>query len=144
MLAAADSLGCELIVLSARTEGEFERAFTTLIERGGGALVAASDPLLTGSRDKLIALAARQKIPAIYTLREYAADGGLMSYGASQVDTWRKAAGYVARILNGARPSDLPIQLPIKYDLVINARTAKALGLTIPETLLATADEVIE
>ncbi len=144
VVAAAHSLGCELIVLSAHTEGDFERAFTTLLERGGSALVVAADPLLTGNRDKLIELAARRKIPAIYTLREYAEDGGLMSYGASQVDTWRKAGGYVARILNGAKPSDLPIQLPTKYDLVINLKAAKALGLTIPETLLATADEVIQ
>jgi putative tryptophan/tyrosine transport system substrate-binding protein len=116
----------------------------TLIERRAGALVVATAPLFTSNRNKVLALAARQKIPAIYTFREYAEDGGLMSYGASQVETWRQAAVYVGRILKGAKPAELPIQLPTKFELVINMQTARLLGIEVPPALLAVADDVIE
>jgi putative tryptophan/tyrosine transport system substrate-binding protein len=144
MHAAARSLGLQLVVLEARNERDFEEAFATLIERRAGALVVATAPLFTSNRNKVLALAARQKIPAIYTFREYAEDGGLMSYGASQVETWRQAAVYVGRILKGAKPAELPIQLPTKFELVINLKTAKLLGLEVPAKILALADVVIE
>jgi putative tryptophan/tyrosine transport system substrate-binding protein len=106
--------------------------------------VIISAPIFTNNRDKLFALATHHRMPTMYYSREYAENGGLMSYGANQAETWRQAAMYVGRILRGEKPSDLPFQLPTKFELVINLKTAKALGLTIPETLLATADEVIQ
>jgi putative tryptophan/tyrosine transport system substrate-binding protein len=144
MAALARSHGWEFVLLETRSVTDFENAFATLIERRAGGLVIISAPLFTNDRDKLLALAAQHRMPAMYYLREYVQDGGLMSYGASEVETWQQAASYVGRILKGAKPSDLPFQLPTKFEFIINLKTAKTLGLTIPQTLLATADQVIE
>jgi putative tryptophan/tyrosine transport system substrate-binding protein len=144
MLSAARELGLQVLVLEARSGSDFEPAFAALVERGAGALVVGSQPLFTQNRDKLVMLASRHKLPAIYHLREYVLDGGLMSYGASQVATWHEAGAYVARILKGEKPADLPVMQPTKFELVINLKAAKAMGLTIPESFLLRADEVIE
>jgi putative tryptophan/tyrosine transport system substrate-binding protein len=142
--AAARTLGWEVIVLEARSEGDIDSVFASLIQRGGGALVVGFGPLFNRSRDKLVALAARYKIPTISQYREITAAGGLMSYGAGIEDSWRLGGVYIAQILKGAKPADLPVQQSTKFDLVINLKTAKALGLDIPPSLLAIADEVIE
>jgi putative tryptophan/tyrosine transport system substrate-binding protein len=144
MAAIARSRGWELILLETRNATDFEPAFVTLTERQVGGLVIISGPLFTGNRNHLLALEARYKMPTMYYLREYVQDGGLMSYGASQLDAWRDAGMYVGRILKGAKPSDLPFQLPTKFEFIINIKTAKALGLDIPPGVLAIADEVIE
>jgi putative ABC transport system substrate-binding protein len=144
VLAAARVLGQQIIVVEAQSDGDFEAAFKTLVQRRIGALLVGAFPLFTSRRDKLVALVARHKIAAIYQNRDYALDGGLMSYGASQADAFRLGGVYVGQILKGAKPADLPVQQSVKIELVINLKTAKTLGLTIPETLLATADEVIE
>jgi putative ABC transport system substrate-binding protein len=144
LLAAATTLGRQVIVAEARSVDDFDAAFAKIAQGGAGALQVGAFPLFTSNRDKLIALAERYRIPAIYQNRDYALDGGLVSYGASQADAFRLGGGYVGRILKGARPADLPVQQSTKLDLVINLRTAKALGLEVPPTLLAIADEVIE
>jgi putative tryptophan/tyrosine transport system substrate-binding protein len=142
LLAAARALGRQVIVLECRRDSDFEAAFATLVQRQGSALIVSAFPLAFNNRQKILALAAHHKIPTIYAQGQYAFEGGLMSY--TGVGTPRQAAfDYVARILQGAKPVDLPVQQPTKFELVINLRTAKALGLTIPETLLATADTVI-
>ena len=148
ILAGARALGQQVIVAEAGSDLDFEPAFTTFVERGAAALVVAAIPLFSGvqrNRDKILQLAARHKIPAIYPGRADAVGGGLMSYGADVVGIHRQlGAQYVAQILKGAKPADLPVQQPTKFELVINLRTAKALGLEIPRTLLVQADEVIE
>jgi putative tryptophan/tyrosine transport system substrate-binding protein len=144
VLAALRALGLHVVVVEARSVGDFEAAFVTFVQRGADALLVGSQPLFTNNREKLVALAALHKVPAIYQNRDYALDGGLMSYGASQEDAFRLGGVYVAQILKGAKPADLPVQQSVRLELVINLKTAKALGLTIPETLLATADEVIQ
>jgi putative ABC transport system substrate-binding protein len=144
MLAAARAIGRQVIFVEARGEPDFEPAFATLVQRRVDALVVASNPLFTTSRDKILALAARHRIPAIYAFREFAADGGLMSYGASLAGAYRQAGAYVAQILKGAKPADLPIQQSTHFELVINLKTAKTLGLAVPLTVQASADEVIE
>jgi ABC-type uncharacterized transport system substrate-binding protein len=141
---AARALGKQILVVHARTEGEFEAAFAKMIERHAGALSVSGDPLFTSLRRRLVALAAQHAIPAIYSFRDFLLAGGLMSYGADLLDVHRHAGVYVGRILKGEKPADLPILQPTKFNLVINQNTARALGRTIPETLLATADEVIQ
>src|SRR5215831_9175103 len=137
-------LGVEVSPIDARDAGEIERGVTDLARSAnGGLIVPASTPTIS-HRKLIIALAAQHRLPAIYPYRFFVADGGLVSYGADSVDPFRRAAGYVDRILKGEKPGDLPIQAPTKFELVINLKTAKALGLDVPATLLARADEVIE
>jgi len=142
--AAAPSLGLDLIVVSPREAGALERAVTGFARLPNGGLISTSSALTVIRRELIIGLAAKHKLPAVYHRRLFAAAGGLISYGPDTVDPLRRAAGYVDRILRGANPADLPVQAPTKYELVINLKTAKALGLEVPPTLLARADEVIE
>jgi putative ABC transport system substrate-binding protein len=142
--AAARTIGRPLLVVNASSERDFDPAFATLVEGRAGALLVSGEPLFTLRREQLIALAARHAVPAIYDYREFTAAGGLLSYGFSLTDTFRLVADQVARILKGAKPADLPVVQPTKFELVINLRTAKALGLTISESFLLRADEVIE
>jgi putative ABC transport system substrate-binding protein len=138
-------VGLRATVIFAKAEREFEPAFTTLLEQHADALMVGADPLFNSRRYQLVvALAARHKVPTIYEFREYALGGGLMSYGVNIVELYREAAQYTAGILKGTKPAYLPIMQPTKFDLVINQQAAKALGLTVPPMLLATADEVIE
>jgi ABC-type uncharacterized transport system substrate-binding protein len=141
---AAKSLGLELLVLKASTELEIDAAFKELSERKIGAVLIGSDPFFTTRRGQLAALTLRHGLPAMFDLREYAVVGGLMSYGASLVDGYRQGGMYTARILNGEKPADLPVMQSTKFEFVINLNIAKALGLPIPPSLLAIADEVIE
>jgi putative ABC transport system substrate-binding protein len=141
---AAHSLGLQIHVLNASTEGEINTAFAMLPQLGLGALLVGTSNLFTGRREQLAALAARQGVPAIYQYREYAAAGGLISYGASLTDAYRLAGIYAGRILKGEKPADLPVLRPTKFELVINLKTAKTLGLTIPPGVFSIADEVIE
>jgi len=142
--AAARTLGLELQVLNASNGREIDDAFALLVERRAAALLIEGDPFLVGRMKQLVVLTARHAIPAIYQSRDFPDAGGLMSYGASRSDALRLAGGYTGRILKGERPVDLPVQLATKLELVVNLNTAKALGLEVPATLLARADEVIE
>ena len=142
--AAANSKDQQLMVLTASTDGELEGAFRSISERSAAAALVVADPVFFQSGDHLVSLAARYRIPTVFWTAEIVAAGGLMSYGASISDAFRLAGTYAGRILKGAKPADLPVQQPTKFELVINLKTAKALGLELPPTLLARADEVIE
>jgi putative tryptophan/tyrosine transport system substrate-binding protein len=141
---AISSLGKEMLVLKASTEGEIDAAFAIMAQKPGVALLGASDTFLFGRREQIVSLAAHYRIPAIYYLREFAQDGGLMAYGNTLTDPYRLIGVYVGRILKGEKPADLPVLQSTKYELVINLKTAKTLGLTVPFGLLNAADEVIE
>ena len=140
----APSLGVEVSPVNVRDAGEIERAVTAFARSSNGGLIVTGSALAVVHRDLIITLAARHKLPAVYSDRYFVTAGGLISYGPDLVDQYRRAAGYVDRILKGEKPADLPVQAPTKYELVINLKTAKALGLTVPPSLLARADEVIE
>jgi putative ABC transport system substrate-binding protein len=142
--AAAQSLGLQVHIFNASGESEVGSAFATMAQQQIGAALIASDPYLLGQREQIVLLAARYAIPTFYTIRDYATAGGLMSYAANQSDLYRQTGQYAGRILKGAKPADLPVIQPTKFELVINLKTAKALGLEVPPTLLARADEVIE
>ena len=144
LITAVPALGLQLISVPIRTEDQFEGAFTAMMRRMPNAAVTTGDPLLHRHASQIVDFAAKNRLPSIYQSRDYVTAGGLMSYGVNLPNLFRRAAFYVHRILQGEKPADLPIEQPTHFELAVNLKTAKALGLTIPETLLATADEVIQ
>jgi len=141
---AARAVDCAILVLRAVKPGDIDAAFAALIERRAKALVVAAAPFFAQHREQLVALAARHAVPAVYEWRDFAEAGGLMSYGTNRTSIFRDLGTYAGRVLKGEKPADLPVQLPTNFELVINLKTARALGLAVPPTLLARADEVIE
>jgi putative tryptophan/tyrosine transport system substrate-binding protein len=141
---AARTKGLQLHVLKAGSDSEIDTAFASLVQLHAGALVVGADPFLSSRRERLVALASRSAVPSIYAWREFAASGGLISYGASLTSAFRLVGHYAGKVLKGAQPADLPVQQPTTFELVINLKTAKALGLTVPQSMLMHADEVIE
>jgi len=141
---AARQLGLKLLFVVASSEGDFDVGFATVRQQGAVAMLVGVDPFFTSRRDQLVALAARYSVPTMYYVREFVAAGGLISYGTSIADAFRQVGAYVGQILKGAKPFDLPVVLPTKFILAVNLKTARSLGLTVPQTLLATADEVIQ
>jgi putative ABC transport system substrate-binding protein len=141
---SAQTLGMQLQVVEAQGPADFDRAFSELSAKGVGALVVSNTPAFDIERQRVVDLAAKNRLPTIYTTRSYVDSGGLMSYGTSFADLHRRAASYVDKILKGAKPADLPVEQPTKFELFVNLKTAKVLGVTVPNTLLAQADEVIE
>jgi len=141
---AARTKGLQLHVLKASSESEIDTAFASLVQLHAGALVVGADPFLSSRREQLVALASRRAVPSIYAWREFAASGGLISYGPSLTSAFRLVGTYAGKVLKGAKPADLPVQQPTKFELVINLKTAKALGLTIAQSLLVRADEIIQ
>ena len=144
MEAGARVLGLRLLVLMASSESEIDTAFPKIAQQGGAALLVAVDPFFLSLRDQIVALAARHAIPALYPVREFAVAGGLMSYGTDFTGSYREAGIYTGRIVRGEKPADLPVQRSTKFELVINFKTAKALGLNVPSSMQLLADEVIE
>jgi putative ABC transport system substrate-binding protein len=142
--AAARAKGVQLHILKASSESGFDGAFASLVQLQAGALVVGTDPFFLSRREQLVAVAERHAIPAIYEWREFAAAGGLISYGSSLAVMFRRVGVYVGRVLAGAKPADLPVEQPTRFELVINLKTSQALGLTVPLSILARADEVIE
>jgi ABC-type uncharacterized transport system substrate-binding protein len=142
--ALAPSIGVQVTPVDVRHTSDIERTVAAFARTPNGGLIVTADPAAIAHREAIITLAARHRLPAVYPYRHFVADGGLMSYGIESADQYRQAAGYVDRILKGEKPGDLPVQQPTKYELVINLKTARALGLEVPDTLLSTADEVIE
>jgi putative ABC transport system substrate-binding protein len=141
---AAHALKLEVLILSANSDGEIEKAFETMVQQHIGVLAIGTAPFFDARRAKLLVLQSQHRLPTAYSFREYAAGGGVMSYGPNTADAYRQVALYVGRILKGEKPADLPVMRPTKFELIINLNTAKALGLTVPLLLLAQADEVIE
>jgi putative ABC transport system substrate-binding protein len=142
--AAAPQLGVQAIAIGVHDTAEIERGISVFAEQADGGLIVLADPLTIRNRDLIIVLTARYRLPAIYMLRYFANSGGMIAFGSDQLEQWRGAAGYVDRILKGEKPGDLPVQAPSKYELVINLKTARALGIELPPMLLGRADEVIE
>jgi putative tryptophan/tyrosine transport system substrate-binding protein len=141
---SARTIGQQILIFEVGSEGDFDKVFESMVQRGASALFVNASPFFTSQRKRLVALAARNAIPASYSFREFVVDGGLMTYGASIPDQHRLAGVYAGRILKGEKPADLPVLRPTKFELVINLNTAKALGLRVPDRILALADEVIE
>ena len=144
MQAAAQVIGQQLVVVDVSNPGDIDAAFATFVQRGAGALLVGAGAFLNSNRERVVALAARHGLPAIYAQREAALAGGLGSYGPSITDAYRQTGVYAGRIIKGEKPADLPVMQSNKFDLVINRKTAKALGIEVPANLLFTADEVIE
>jgi putative tryptophan/tyrosine transport system substrate-binding protein len=142
--AVAPSLGLQVTAADVRNAAEIARAVESFVRISNGGLIVIANPITIVNRQQIITLAGQYRIPAIYSYRYFVIEGGLMSYGADPTDLFRRSASYIDRILRGEKPGDLPVQQPTKFDLVMNLRTAKAIGLTIPPSLLARADEVIE
>jgi putative ABC transport system substrate-binding protein len=142
--AAARTLGLQLQLLGVRDPTEFDSAFSTMTGERAAALVVLPDAMLHSQRRRIVDFAAKSRLPAMYYAKDYVEAGGLMTYGASFPDLWRRAAIYVDKILKGAKPADLPVEQPTRFELVVNLKTAKALGLTIPQSILIRADQVIQ